>query len=66
MITHLVIYPPYLTITVPKLVSITIHVCVAGYLGRWNEEAGYQACGILKRQVVTPMISSLGERIVGD
>jgi hypothetical protein len=36
-------------------------------LGRWIEEVGFYAHGILKRLVVMPMInSSLGERIVGN
>jgi hypothetical protein len=64
---HLLIsYPPCLTITIPELVSIAIHVCVVGYLGSWNKEAACQARGILKRQVVRPVRSSLSKIIVGD
>jgi hypothetical protein len=39
-----------------------------GLSGPWDtEEVGCQACGILKRRVVSPMRNfSLGERIVGN
>jgi hypothetical protein len=51
---------------VSEHVSIVILICVAGYLGKWIEEAGCQACGILKRRVVKPVSNSLGEIIVGN
>ena len=65
--THSLFYLLYLHVTVPEPVSIAILVCVAGYLGRWTEEAGCQARGILKRRVFRLVRNfTLGERIVGN
>jgi hypothetical protein len=37
-------------------------VSMPGYLGRWTEEVGYQACGILKIRVFMPVSNSLEVR----
>ena len=58
---HFLIIPSLFThsFSCPLYLLDTITISVPWLAGSWTEEAGCQACGRLKRQVVRPMRKSL-------
>jgi hypothetical protein len=54
--------PIPVSVAIPVPIPVPVPVSMPGYLGRWTEEVGYQACGILKRRVFMPVSNSLEVR----